>query len=264
MTKFCFWSIGDKDYAYVLQTLVDSFHHVGMKQNFFALSDRKIEGVQTEIIKVINKKRFLFKFDFLQSYMKNLDYDFFIFLDADNYFVRKPNIDWESLLEGDPLHVFFESDCTKVVKRKNWWSCPVSEFVNMMRECGVTSEKVYNVNAGFFIIRRTALDLVCELVQDFWQNAARHGYELTEEAPLAYAMHMLCIQPESHLLSKHYDLWCTDWTGHFAHQLPDGKEWIFPDYMSLEEHLVNPAIVHLVHSKDAMIKDAKQHHLSKI
>ena len=262
MPRVCFWSIGDGKHSYILQALVDSFHAVGMKEDFHVFADRKIEGATTHSVGTFNKKRFLFKFDFLRDRVKELDYDLFIFLDADNYFVRKPPFPLENLMQGASIHAFFENDCTKADPHKLWWRCPVGEFVHLMRECGITDEKVYNVNAGFFIVQREAIDVVCGLALDFWENASRHGYELTEEAPLAYAAQMLCNHPEKHLLRDHFNVWCSDWKGYYTDRMPDGKEWIFPDYMTLEPYTVNPAIIHAIRSKEAMVNAAREHHLT--
>ena len=72
--------------------------------------------------------------------------------------------------------------------------------------------------------------------------------------PLAYATHMLCADPERHLMRRHFDVWACDWTGHYAGRLPDGKEWLFRDYFTDEAHRVNPAVVHAMRSKDALVR----------
>ena len=252
MPTLCFWSIADKQYAFLLQTLVNSFRNVGMKEDFHVFCDKEIKGAETHLITNFEKNFFLFKFLFLQNLVKQLDYSYFVFLDADCYFVRKPP-ELLELMQGSPIHCFFESDCTAPSKRPKWHKCPLPEYVRLMRECGVTSEKVYNVNAGFFIVKREAIDMICGLAIDFWKHALLNGYIFTEEPPLAYVMHMLCVTAENHLLWDHPDVWCTDWLGNYAGRLPDGKPWAFADYMTEERFTVNPAIVHAIKSKEAMI-----------
>lgn len=252
MKELCFWSVADKQYAYLLQNLVNTFRDMGMKEDFHVFCDRPIQGAETHLIEDFEKKYFLFKFLFLQNLVKKLDYQYFVFLDADNVFVRKPPSLLE-LMQGSPIHAFFESDCTAPSKRPNWHKCPLPEYVEMMRECGVASAKIYNVNAGFFIIKREAIDLACGLAIDFWKHALLKKYVFTEEPPLAYVMHMLCIDPEKHLLRNRRDVWCTDWLGEYAGRLPDGKPWAFADYMTGERYTVDPAIVHAIKSKEALI-----------
>ena len=122
-----------------------------------------------------------------------------------------------------------------------------------MRECGVTNEKVYNVNGGFFIVQREMIDVICDLAVDFWKYSFQHGYAFTEEPPLAYVAQMLCEDPARHLMLANSNIWCTDWTRHYKDRLPDGKTWLFKDYFTEELFPVNPAIVHLLKEKPLLI-----------
>jgi hypothetical protein len=45
--------------------------------------------------------------------------------------------------------------------------------------------------------------------------------------------------------------------------LPDGEPWIFKDYFTFEELEVNPAIVHVVGSKDLMVAEARMQRARK-
>lgn len=247
MKDFCYWSIGNKSFADILQVLVKSFREVGMEEDFIAFSDKNIEGAKVIPITSIDKKCFLFKFTFLKQLI-NFDYKTFVFLDADSLFVRKVP-DLHCLMTDGPAHAFLECDCTYPSLRKSWWGCPLPEYVQMMRDCGVTSQGVYNVNAGFFMVDRHAIDLFCSFVDDFWQYALSQGYAFTEEAPLAYAIQMLSKDPEKHLLVNHFDIWATDWRGEFSKELPSGKPWKYRDWMRDNEYTINPAIVHVAKSK---------------
>ena len=70
-------------------------------------------------------------------------------------------------------------------------------------------------------------------------------------------MQMLCGNPYVHTLRATADLWASDWTGRFADVLPDGSPWMFVDYFTGKETEVNPAIVHAMRSKPALIAAAK-------
>ena len=254
MRELAFWSIGDGPYAAMLQTLVSSFRAVGGQEDFHAFSDRPIAGAVTHPVGAFDKQHFLFKLRFLSSEVAKLPYQFFAFLDADNYFVRRPPRPLLELMQRAPLHSFLESDCTDPANnRPDWWGCPLPRYVALMREQGVRSSTVHNVNAGFWIVHRHAIDTVCRLVFAFWERARQAGFTFTEEAPLAYATHMLCGDPGLHLMRAHFDVWACDWTGCFRDRLPDGHSWTFRDYMSGREHQVNPAVVHAMRSKQALI-----------
>lgn len=255
--EVCYWSVGDGDYAYMLQGLVSSFHAVGMQDDFHVFSDRDVIGAKRHPIGHFDKRGCFFKFKFLQDQVKQWDYQHYIYIDADSLFVRKPK-PLLGLLQGSPLHLFCEGDCTRAdMKDKHWWGCPLEDYVKLMRDCGVVSDRVYHVNGGFFIIKREAVDLVCDLAYDFARYATRCGILLPDEPAWAYAMHMLCVDPDGHLLSKHTDVWCSDWEGVFAESLPNGQPWLFKDYMTLKPREVNPAIVHAIKSKKLLIEYGK-------
>lgn len=255
MSKLCFWSIGDGDFAQMMQALVASFRKVGMQEHFIAFSDRPIHDAETILVPPFDKKGHLFKFDFLRK-LSQREFETFVFLDADTLFVRKPP-PLQYLMLDSPVHAFFECDCTTPALRPSWWGCPLEEYVKLMRDCGVTTERVYNVNAGFFMVDRRAIEVVCDLAEDFWKYSLSKGYAFTEEPPLAYAIHTLCQDPESHLLTRHFDIWASDWTAQFAKKLPAGEPWMFKDWMRGQEYTINPAIVHVLKSKDLLTKTDK-------
>jgi len=259
MTKkeVCYWSIGDGECAFMLQTLIHSFYQVGMEGDFHVFSDREINGAITHLVGPFDKRGFFFKFAFLQSEIKNWDYRYFIYLDSDCLFVRKP----PSLLEfvhHSPVHFFLEGDCLAPSKRKEWWNCPLPEYVALMRDCGVNQEKIYTLNSGLFILRKDIIEVACNLAQDFFEYALSKGYYFPDEPLWAYAMHMLCDIPEKHLLKFHRDVWGTDWAGEWKDKLPSGDPWTFYDYLTEKPFLVNPAIVHALRSKRLLIESGQK------
>lgn len=254
MRDLAFWSIGDGPYAAMLRTLVTSMRQVGVEEDFHAFSDRDVPGAITHRAGAFDKEHYLFKLRFLASEVARLPYRYLAFLDADNYFVRRPR-PLLDLMQGSPLHSFLESDCGGAANRRlDWWGCPLPRFVELMRRRGVTSGRIYNVNAGFWVVHRDAIETVCRLAFDFWQHCRDAGHTFTEEAPLAYATHMLCGSPDLHLMRTHFDVWSCDWIGNYSNRLPDGTPWVFRDYFTDEEHLVNPAIVHAMRSKQALLE----------
>jgi len=126
----------------------------------------------------------------------------------------------------------------------------------LMRFKGVRSKAIFNVNAGFWIVHHDVIDRFVELALEFWEFCRKAGFTFTEEPPLAYATHMFCGNPYAHTLRETADLWASDWTGNYADKLPDGREWLFTDYFTREQIPVNPAIVHAMRSKRALVKKA--------
>lgn len=253
--RFCYWSIGDGPYGRMLATMVASARQAGVEEDFHLWTDRPIAGaVCHELPEEFDKHLYLFKFEILLREVAGLDYDYYVFLDADCYFVRHPGNVLRTL-HGAPIHVCLESDCTDPRNtRLDWWGCPLERFVELMRSQGVRSRKIFNTNAGFWIVKRDVIPTFHSLAMSFWQHCSQQGFQFTEEAPLAYVGQMLTGNPYLHTLPQHPDLWASDWTGVFADRLPEDATWQFQDYMNQLPTTVNPAIVHAMRSKAALIQ----------
>ena len=252
---FCYWSVADGKYADMMTTCIASARAVGVAEEFHVYTDKQIPGAECHPSGNYAFRNYLFKFDFLKT-ASSLGFDYLVFIDADNFFVRHPG-DVIASTRGAPVHVVLESDCAKVSNvRPDWWGCPLGEYVRLMRESGVRSRAVYNTNAGFWIVHCDVVDQMIELAMGFWNQCKAQGYEFTEEAPLAYAGHMLMGNPYAHVLESNANLWASDWTGVYANRIPDGRNWQFEDYMDGRRFNVNPAIVHCMRSKEALIARA--------
>ena len=254
--QYCYWSVVDGQYADMMKSLVASAREVGVFKDFHIWTDRPINGAICHEVRGLDKTLYFFKIHFLRKAVKKLKYDYFVWLDADSYFVRNPG-DVLRVLHGSPIHSSLESDaCGPDSQRPDWWGCSLSNYATLMRFKGVRSNSIFNVNAGFWIVHHDVIDTFCDLALDFWHFCKKAGYAFTEEPPLAYATHMLCGNPYVHTLKNTADLWASDWNGCYAHMLPDGRDWLFTDYFSGEPFTVNPAIVHAMRSKDALIAKA--------
>lgn len=251
---FCYWSVVDGEWTGMIRTAVRSARAVGVTTEFHVWSDGAIDGAVVHPAGGFDKSHYLFKLTFLRDAVRALDYDYFVWLDADTYFVRHPG-DVLRALRGAPLHATLEANaCARGNRRPDWWGCPLLMYAWLMQAKGVRSRAIYNVNAGFWIVHRDAIDTVCGLALEFWEFARSQGFTFTEEAPLAYATHMLVGDAEAHTLGQTADLWASDWTGCYADRLPDGQPWTFEDYFSGAPTTVNPAIVHAMRSKRAMVR----------
>jgi hypothetical protein len=238
----------------MMNTVVHSARQVGVFKDFHIWSDQPVAGAIHHPTAKFDKAHYLFKFMFLRDAVKHLNYEYFIWLDADTYFVRNPG-DVLAVLQGSPVHASLESDaCLSSNKRPDWWGCPLPKYVELMREKGVISKSVFNVNAGFWIVHHDVIDGFFQLCFEFWHHCQNKGFVFTEEAPLAYATHMLCGNPYEHVLRATSDVWASDWTGCHADKLPDAKPWLFTDYFNGERYLVSPAIVHAMRSKRVLLE----------
>jgi len=251
--RYCYWSVVDGNYELMMKTVIRSARAVGVFKDFHVWSENAVEDSTFHPVKNLNKAHYLFKLEFLYEFVKKLNYDYFVWLDADSFFVRNPG-DVLRVLCGAPVHSSLESDaCSPHAVRPDWWGCPLAVYAGLMQTRGVRSNAVFNVNAGFWIVHHDVIETFCDLCFDFWNFARECGHTFTEEAPLAYATHMLCGNPYEHTLRATSDLWASDWTGCYADRLPDGRPWTFVDYFTEERLSVNPAMVHAMRSKNALL-----------
>lgn len=257
--RFCYWSVANGPYAEMMTCCIRSARAAGVGEEFHVWTDRPIPGAICHSCGDFEFNNYLFKFEFLKR-MPKLDFEFFVFLDADNYFVRHPG-DVIAYTKGAPVHVVLESDCTKPFSvRSDWWGCPLPEYARLMREAGVRSRAIFNTNAGLWIVHRDVIDRMVEIALAFWDRCRSRGFQFTEEAPLAYVGHMLMGNPYAHVLEFDSQLWASDWTGCFANRLPDGQPWLFEDYLDGRRFLVDPAIVHCMRSKEMMVANPGSRH----
>ena len=250
--SYCYWSAVNGTYAQMMQTVVDSARQVGVFKDFHVWTDAPINGATCHPAVNLDVTLSLFKLRFLREEVSRLDYDYFVWLDADSYFVRDPG-DLLRLMHGSPVHSSLESDaCLPGNLREDWYKCSLKNYATLMRFMGVRSRAIYNVNGGFWIVHHDVISRFCELAFEFLDLAKRAGFEFPDEPGLAYATHMLCGNPYAHTLGQTADVWASDWTGCYAGRLPDGCPWEFVDYFTLEKFQVNPAIVHAMRSKEVL------------
>jgi hypothetical protein len=75
--------------------------------------------------------------------------EWFVWLDADTWFVRHPGHPLRVLARA-PVHASLESDaCRPENQRPDWWGCPLAKYAALMRSMEVRNKAIFNVNAGF-------------------------------------------------------------------------------------------------------------------
>jgi len=253
--KFCYWTVADGNHGKMAAVTVASARAVGVTADFHIWTDlEKIDGATVHPCGTFDKKLYMFKFHFLKNEVSKLDYDYFVFFDADNYFVKNPGNLSDLMAPTDKVFVQMENDCSPYrSKRGDWWSCPIKDYGKFLNEQGAKSDIYYNTNAGFWIVAKTAIDEFYERTTKFFDAAHKRGYSgFTEEPALAFVGHIMQ-DPKKRLFEDTCWLWASDWTGQWKDKIPEYKEWEFEDYMSGDKKKVKPCIVHAMRSKDAMI-----------
>jgi hypothetical protein len=234
---------------------IKSARAVGVPNDFHVWSDRPIVGGIVHPSGNFRNEGWLFKFTFLRDAVRKLNYDYFVWFDTDTYFVRNPG-DVLRHMHGSPIHIALECDVLAANNsRMDWWDCPNRMFAKLMWRMGVRSRRIYNVNGGFVIVHREAIETVFRLAMDFYRYGLECSYRFVDEQLWSYAMHMLCADTHVHTLRETDDLWASDWTGNFADRLPTDSPWELTDYFTNERRFVNPSIVHAMRSKTALVRE---------
>lgn len=258
--KICYWSISWGDYDYMVQSLVNSFQNVGMEKDFITFTEKPINNcinyrLDTSID--LDQLQF-FKFEYLKKCMQQTDYDIFVFIDADHFFVKKPEIEVEDILSGSPWHSFLESPVnTSSTRRGDWWGIPNFNFINAIRTNGIQSKEIRNTNGGFWICNKNFINQAHSLAYQFHKYLRSNGFVVPEEVSIAYLSHLMSPKLEDRYLEKFTNYWASDWTEVFKDKLPEYKEWEYTSYMTFEKIQVKPAIVHAMRSKKVLIENGK-------
>jgi len=106
---YCYWSVCDGEYGSMMEHCVRSARRAGVFTPFHVLCDRVLDGCECYDAFRIEKADGLFKLHYLKAGMSRLNYEYFVWLDADSLFLRKP-VDILSALCRAPLHVPLEEN----------------------------------------------------------------------------------------------------------------------------------------------------------
>jgi hypothetical protein len=243
----------------MLQSLVSSIRSVGIDYDILTFSDEPIDGsISCEMDKSIEMDfKQYWKFKYL-SKISRLNYDIFVFIDSDHYFVRKPSKDFSEILGNDPWHSFLESPInSEATRRGDWWGVPNQQMVNLYRDFGVNQRTVYNTNGGFWICKNSFANHASSVASLFNEFQKSKGLNLPEEVLVAILSHMFSFDYTNRLHGRYMDIWASEWTGVLADKVPSGEAWKFQEYMTHVSSSVNPAIVHAMRSKSALVNKGK-------
>lgn len=257
--KTLIWSVAWGDYRYMLQSLVGSIRDVGINDDILVFTDEPIKLCKRQSI--INNIELDFKqywkFHYLRA-IKDLDYDLFVFIDSDHFFVRKPSITFSDVIGSDPWHSFLESPINSTeTKRGDWWGVPNNIMVKIYSHFGVNQNIIYNSNGGFWICKKSFIDHAANTGLLFRDYQRPFNFDLPEEVAIAIMSHLFSKDYSNRFHKKYLDYWASEWTGSLKDSVPDGQSWVFEEYMTHKKSEINPAIVHAMRSKPFLINNGK-------
>src|SRR5439155_11825711 len=172
---------------------------------FHVLTDRSLEGCESYECYEFEKANGLFKFHYLKVGMTRLSFDYFIWIDADSMFVRKP-LDVLAALGKSPMHVSLEGNLSTLTEDQSWKGTSAFAIRELMKREGITND-VYSCQSAFWIVHHDVIEPLYDLALGFWHKAKEANVIVDVSAALGYAMQILCANPERHLLVFYHVLW---------------------------------------------------------
>jgi len=254
------WSVAWGDYRYMMQSLMHSIRKVGIEHDLLTFSDEPLDGVMSAEMDSKIEMDFTqyWKFKYLGKLL-DLDYDLFVFIDSDHYFVRKPPRDFSEVIGSDPWHSFLESPINDAsTRRGDWWGVANDKMADLYRGFGAQQRVVYNSNGGFWMCKRDFLSHASSVGLLFRDYQKGLGLNLPEEVGIAIMSHVFSHDYSDRFHCKNLDFWASEWTGALKDRLPDGEPWDFQEYMTHVRSRLNPAIVHAMRSKKALVENGKK------
>jgi hypothetical protein len=250
-TKYCYWSVSDGAYGAMMENCVRTAREAGVFREFHVLTDRALEGCECYDAFQSEKTNGLFKLHYLKVGMSRLNFDYFVWLDADTVFVRNP-IDLLGAMGKSPIHVPLELNVSALREDCVWNGVSTQRLGALMSEHGILNQ-IYLCSSAFWIVHHDAIDLVYDLALGFWHKAKEAGIVLDVAAALGFAMQILCADSEAHLLTVHPDIWASDDLGYFEACLPNGRAWPWRHPLAHNSVTVSPAIIHTPRARKLLV-----------
>lgn len=207
MPRYCYWSVADGPYSALMQNCLHSA--CGVFKEFHVLTDRALDGCESYDCYQFDKAHGLFKLHFLKAGMTRLNFDYFIWLDADTIFRRNP-LDPLAVLGRSPIHVPLELNLADPGENQADHEAPLPALRDLYRQHGLANDP-YLSGSAFWIIHHDAIEPVYDLAFEFWHKAKDQakagGLMLDISHALGYAMQILCAHPERHRAEDSPELW---------------------------------------------------------
>jgi hypothetical protein len=219
--RYSYWSVATGEYAALLEHCVRTARAAGVFKEFHALTDRPLEGCECYDAYECDKAHGLFKLHYLKVGMSRLNFDYFVWLDADTVFVRNP-VDLLGALGKSPIHVPLEVDLSTLDAGHIRQGAPVARLRELFKAEGLM-DPLYVSGSAFWIVHHDAIETVYDLALGFWHKAKAAGLSVKISAALGYAMQLLCADPEAHRLTERPDLWGSDGVACSENERPDGE-----------------------------------------
>jgi len=203
-----------------------------------------------------NPRKFYLKFASLEKALKVSSEQYLIFLDCDCVFHGPPNI--AKLTEpGRRSFALLEGDLLRPGVTRYWW-WPNEEIREWLGRMDYPHRRFFNLNAGFFGVRRDSWNEFIVLIERGIGAAVRMNLMLssgwmTEEPFLSYAVHMMNGEHDRLLVDRNLDV-CF-YSGTYPERPLYFQNWGTEKDVPIPERL---GIVHVFQKYDMLAADGRK------
>ena len=225
-----------------MEHCVASAHRRGVYTPFHVLSDREIPGCECYDSMKGQQASGLHKLIYLKAAISKLNFEYFVWIEASSLFVRQPK-NLVSSLGRAPAHIPLIVPVDPDDETQLPTGAAAALWARTMRKAGLQNQP-YFAESAFWVVHREAVATICDLANHFRIVARESGWEADATPAIAFAVQMLCGNPEMHRVAKRPDLWAVDYTHQPSiHCGNEGWDCEIPGFQ--QSLKVNPAIVHL-------------------
>ena len=290
---YCYWSVATGPHAALMERCVASARAAGVFKEFHVMTDRPIQGAESYEAYEVELTDKLFKLVYLKAAINKLNFDYYVWLDADTEFRRNPR-NLLACLSRSPIHAPLEVNLSGLIAQADGgrsrdagacadesgagefidldaphprlYGLSVRDYAELFSAAGVSNPVYWSRNA-FWIVRRSAIERVCELALHFRAFAKERGITVDATAGLSYAMQMLCANPARHERTARPDLWA-DQTDEFSGDRMGARPSPARESATVNRESAGPAILHLsragrpLDDSHASLKGKEDHELT--
>lgn len=204
MTKsFCYWTVATGRHAEMAKALITSARSVGVKEDFHVITDAS--EIETSTVHPAGKfefQQYMFKIHFLKSIISKLDYDYYVFLDADNYFVRNTKDLITSCFKNDES-VFIHHQDSKKYNSQTY----IHKYQHVFTNNGIEISDINQIDLNFWIIKKDFVGTLCHIASELFDFDKQEKITDHSEYPLLTYVGHLYQNPKDSL--KYVNNWLT-------------------------------------------------------
>lgn len=241
--RYCYWTVATGEYAPLMEDCVRSARRAGVFKEFHVLTDRMLDGCECYEAPSFDPTGGVFKLHFMKAAISRLNYDWFLWIDADSTFMRDP----QQVVEAariSPLHAPLELAIPSADRESEWKGSSLDRWAQVYSMEGL-AETPHLASSAFWLVHHDAIDVVFDLGMKFWNRARAQGLLPDAGASLAYVTQMLGANADAHRLHCRPDLWAEHKSNGYS-EPPEApvESWVWQHECGGPLVQVRPAIVH--------------------